>query len=104
MSRQANPTQVHPERVVLGMAAAVGAFFMFTVMNLFAKLLSENHSVLEIAFWRNLIGSIPFLIAIFAFGRRDILVLRARPALVGVRAVLGAVSLIHHGPALYFAA
>jgi len=89
-----SPGQEHREQVVLGMAAAAGAFFSFTVMNLFAKLLSENHSVLEIAFWRNLIASVPFLIAIFAFGRRDILVLRARPALVGVRAVLGAVSLM----------
>ena len=94
MSRQANPTQVHPERVVLGMAAAVGAFFMFTVMNLFAKLLSENHSVIEIAFYRNLIASVPFLVAAFAFGRREILVVRSKPVLVGVRAAIGTLSLV----------
>lgn len=76
------------------MAAAMGAFFSFTVMNMFAKLLSANHSVIEIAFYRNLIASLPFLIMVFAFGRREILVLRTKPTLVGFRAVLGTVSLI----------
>lgn len=72
----------------------MGAFFSFTVMNMFAKLLSANHSVIEIAFYRNLIASLPFLIMVFAFGRREILVLRTKPTLVGFRAVLGTVSLI----------
>ena len=94
MSDQANAPQDHEEHVVLGMAAAVGAFFMFTVMNMFAKLLSANHSVIEIAFYRNLIASVPFLLAAFAFGRRDILVVRSKPILVGARAALGALSLI----------
>ncbi|NIP17487.1 MAG: EamA family transporter, partial [Xanthomonadales bacterium] len=84
----------HREHVVVGMAAAMGAFFMFTVMNMFAKLLSANHSVIEIAFYRNLIATIPFLILIFGFGRREILVLREKPALVGIRAVIGTVSLM----------
>jgi len=87
-------TQNHREHVVLGMSAALGAFLMFTVMNVFAKLLSANHSVIEIAFYRNLIASLPFLIAAFAFGRREILVLRSKPVLVGVRAAIGTLSLI----------
>lgn len=89
-----NPVQEHDEHVVLGMSAAMGAFFMFTLMNMFAKLLSVNHSVIEIAFYRNLIASMPFLILVFAFGRREILVLRSKPVLVGVRAVIGTISLI----------
>jgi len=76
------------------MAAAMGAFFSFTVMNMFAKLLSANHSVIEIAFYRNLIASVPFLIMVFVFGRREILVLRSKPTLVGIRAVLGTISLM----------
>lgn len=76
------------------MTAAMGAFFMFTVMNMFAKLLSVNHSVIEIAFYRNLIASVPFLVAAFAFGRREILVLRSKPMLVGVRAAIGTLSLV----------
>ncbi|WP_191621252.1 DMT family transporter [Marinihelvus fidelis] len=81
------------ERVTVGMAAAVGAFFCFTLMNVFAKLLAANHSVVEIAFYRNFIAIIPFLIAIFVFGRREILVLKSKPMLVGVRAVVGTLSL-----------
>jgi len=84
----------HQEHVVLGMTAAMGAFFSFTVMNMFAKLLSANHSVIEIAFYRNLIACLPFLIMIFAFGRREILVIRTKPSLVGIRAVIGTMSLI----------
>lgn len=87
-------TSAHREQVVRGMLAALGAFFMFTIMNVFAKLLSENHSVIEIAFYRNLIASLPFLIMVFAFGRREILVLRTKPVLVGVRAVIGTLSLV----------
>jgi drug/metabolite transporter (DMT)-like permease len=76
------------------MSAAMGAFFMFTVMNMFAKLLSTNHSVIEIAFYRNLIACIPFLIMIFVFGRREILVIHSKPSLVGIRAVIGTISLV----------
>jgi drug/metabolite transporter (DMT)-like permease len=76
------------------MLAALGAFFMFTLMNVFAKLLSANHSVVEIAFYRNLIASLPFLFMVFVLGRREILVIRSKPSLVGLRAVLGAVSLM----------
>lgn len=91
---KANPSGNQKEHVVLGMSAAMGAFFMFTVMNMFAKLLSENHSVIEIAFYRNLIACIPFLVMVFGFGRREILIIRSKPSLVGIRAVIGTVSLI----------
>ncbi|MBT8069391.1 MAG: DMT family transporter [Xanthomonadales bacterium] len=88
------PTQAHREHVALGMSAALGAFLMFTVMNMFAKVLSDNHSVIEIAFYRNLIACLPFLISIFAFGRREILVIHSKPSLVGIRAVIGTISLV----------
>ena len=83
----------HREHPGIGMAAAVGAFFLFSVMLVFAKLLAERHSVIEIAFYRNLIGTLPFLFMIFALGRKDVMVLRSKPSLVGLRAVFGAVSL-----------
>jgi len=72
----------------------MGAFFMFTVMNVFAKLLSAHHSVVEIAFYRNLIACMPFLILVFGFGRRDILIIRSQPKLIGIRAVIGSLSLM----------
>jgi len=86
--------QGHQEHVIRGMTAAMGAFFMFTVMNMFAKMLSANHSVVEIAFYRNVIAVMPFLVMVFVFGRREILIIRSKPALIGVRAVLGAISLV----------
>jgi drug/metabolite transporter (DMT)-like permease len=76
------------------MLAGMAAFFMFTVMNVFAKLLSARHSVIEIGFYRNLIACMPFLFMVFVLGRRDILVIRSKPTMVGLRAVLGAVSLV----------
>lgn len=76
-----------------GLWAASAAFLMFTVMNVFAKILSERHSVIEIAFYRNLVACLPFLVAIFAFGRREILKIRSQPAVVVGRAVLGTVTL-----------
>jgi drug/metabolite transporter (DMT)-like permease len=84
----------HKEPVIRGMVAALAAFFMFTVMNVFAKLLSANHSVIEIAFYRNLIACLPFLFVVFVLGRREILVIKSKPSLVGLRAVLGALSLM----------
>jgi drug/metabolite transporter (DMT)-like permease len=86
--------QAHHEHVALGMTAAMGAFLMFTIMNMFAKLLSENHSVIEIAFYRNIIACVPFLIMVFAFGRREILIIRSKTSLLGIRAVIGTISLV----------
>lgn len=82
-----------PDHVVRGMLAALAAFFMFSLMAVFAKLLSENHSVIEIAFYRNLIASLPFLFMVFILGKREILVIRSKPKAIGIRAVLGTVSL-----------
>jgi len=67
---------------------------MFTIMNVFAKYLSANHSVIEIAFYRNLVACVPFLMAIFIFGRREILVIQSKPRAIALRAVLGTVTLI----------
>jgi drug/metabolite transporter (DMT)-like permease len=92
MARE-NEATGHREHVVLGMSAALGAFLMFTIMNVLAKLLSANHSVVEIAFYRNVIAMLPFLVAIFAFGRRDILVIEQKPGWVVFRAIFGTVSL-----------
>ena len=76
------------------MAAAAGAFLMFTIMNVFAKHLSANMSVVEIAFYRNVVACIPFLAAVFLFGRRQILVINSKPHFIILRAVLGTVTLL----------
>jgi drug/metabolite transporter (DMT)-like permease len=76
------------------MAAAAGAMLMFTVMNALAKFLAVRHSVIEIAFWRNLVGCLPFLSLVFVFGRRDILRIKSKPRVLIGRALLGVFSLI----------
>ncbi len=53
-----------------GMLCAVGAFFMFAVMNVFAKILTETHHVIEVAFYRNLIAVMPMLFLIYVMGKR----------------------------------
>jgi drug/metabolite transporter (DMT)-like permease len=92
MSRESSSSS-HVEHTVLGMLSAMGAFFCFTLMFMFSKLLSANHSVFEISFYHNVIAIVPFLVIIFAFGRRDILVIRAKPGLIAIRAVLGVIGL-----------
>lgn len=84
----------HQDRPLLGMSMALAAFFMLTVMNVFAKMLSETHSVIEIAFYRNLIGTLPFLFIIFIMGKRDILVINQKPGGILARSVIGALSLM----------
>ena len=76
------------------MWAAAGAFFMFTLMNVFAKYLSASHSVIEIAFYRNLVACIPFLVATFLFRRREILTIQSKPRAIALRAILGTVTLM----------
>lgn len=85
---------VHKDNMKKGMAAGLAAFFLFAVMNVLAKLLSETHHVIEIGFYRNLIATLPFLFIIFAMGRRDILVIRQKPGGIMIRAVVGTISLV----------
>lgn len=91
---QTGPRMENTEHLGRGMWAAAGAFFMFTIMNVFAKSLSANHSVIEIAFYRNLIACVPFLTATFLFGRRQILTIQSQPHVIAVRAILGSLTLI----------
>jgi drug/metabolite transporter (DMT)-like permease len=76
------------------MAAAIGAFCMLSAMSLFAKLLSETHHVIEIAFWRNLLAVTPFLIAIIFFRQRQILKINSKPRVVLTRSVVATGSIL----------
>jgi drug/metabolite transporter (DMT)-like permease len=90
VTREARRQQEH---VVLGMAAALGAFLMFTIMNLLAKILSERHSVIEIVFYRNAVALLPFLFMIYVLGRREVARIDSKPGWIMFRAVFGTVSL-----------
>jgi drug/metabolite transporter (DMT)-like permease len=85
---------VSQDAPLYGMAAAVGAFLMLSTMSLLAKLLTEHHSVAEVAFWRNFIGVLPFVIAILAFRRREILQVNSRPGVVFTRSVIATLSVM----------
>ena len=82
------------ENIVKGMIAGIFAFMMLAVMNVFAKLLSDTHHVIEIAFYRNLIATLPFLFMIFVMNKRDIVRINERPKAVITRAILGTISLV----------
>lgn len=84
----------HKDHPALGMACAIAAFAMFAVMQVFAKLLAETHHVIEIAFYRNVIGTIPFLILIFVMNKRHIMTIQSKPKMILFRSVFGTISLI----------
>lgn len=86
-------TEPHKDHPLLGMSSAVAAFFCFAVMNVFAKMLSTHHHVVEIAFYRNLIALIPFLFAIYVMGKKEILVIRSSPRGIVIRSIIGTISL-----------
>jgi drug/metabolite transporter (DMT)-like permease len=84
----------HKEHIVVGMIASAAAMLLFALMTAIAKYLSSTHSVIEIAFYRNLVGCLPFFVWALFFNRRDIFVIRSRPGLLVTRAVMGSITLI----------
>ncbi|MDQ2696605.1 MAG: DMT family transporter, partial [Pseudomonadota bacterium] len=80
------------ESVLIGIAAALAAYFLLSVMNMFAKLLGDHHHPLEVGFLRNLIALMPFLLwaVVVGFGRLK------TPKLGGIaiRSVIGTISLV----------
>lgn len=86
-------TNLQKDHPLLGMSSAIVAFFCFAVMNVFSKMLSETHHVIEIAFYRNLIALIPFLFVIYGMGKKEILTIRSNPRGIVIRSIIGTVSL-----------
>ena len=84
----------HQDNIALGILAAIAAFFLFAVMLMLAKILGARHSPVELAFYRNLVAIVPFLILIFGLGRREIVRIRSKPKVIVFRAFLGALSLV----------
>src|SRR3974390_2740261 len=85
---------VHTDKVALGMAASAASFFMLNTMNVFAKLLSDHHSAIEVAFIRNVIAAAPFAIWFILPGHRDGLKIHGRPSVLIIRCLIGTVSLV----------
>lgn len=88
------PATPHQDNPIKGMMLALGAFFFFSVMGAFAKILGPNHSPLEITFYRNLFALLPFLFLIFGLNRRDILTIHDKPKMIAVRSVFGTMAMM----------
>jgi drug/metabolite transporter (DMT)-like permease len=91
----ANPNGAKPDDLpLLGMAAGGAAFFLLSIMTLCAKLLSDRHNVIDIAFWRNVIAVLPFAAIILLFKRRDILTIHSKPRIIIVRSLVGTMNIM----------
>lgn len=86
-------TPKHRDIPLKGIAYAAAAYFLLAVMNMFAKILSENHHVIEIAFYRNFISVLPFL-AFILITRRYYLFKTEKPKALVARSVVGTASLV----------
>lgn len=83
----------HQDRTSIAIAYCLAAHFMFAIMGTCAKYMSETHHVAEIAFYRNLLVLIPFLIFMIIPKNRHLLK-TYKPKLIAIRAVIGGISLI----------
>lgn len=83
----------HTDMPLKGIAFAAVAFFLLAVMNMLAKILSAEHHIIEIAFYRNLISVIPFLSYIL-ISRRYELFRTNKPKALLARSIIGTMSLV----------
>lgn len=81
------------DQILKGVIYACLAFFSFTVMNGFNKLLVEHHNAIEIAFFRNILALVPCTIFIFITNQKH-LFKSAMPKTLALRVCIGTVGLI----------
>ncbi len=80
-------------RVFLGMCAALLTCFLFSIMNGFVKALSAHHAIVELAFYRNLIGIL--LLTMFLGGTSKWALLKTkRPFVHVIRGTIGTMGLL----------
>lgn len=82
----------HRDNTFLAVAFGLCAFFCFALMNAVAKVLSESHHVIEIAFWRNLLPVLPLMSWLYISGQKNKFIL-IKPELTVFRAFVGITSL-----------
>jgi len=92
-SAQQKHKGVSQDRIYLGIFYACIAFFCFAVMGAMNKLLTGQHHVVEIAFYRNMLGLIPCFIYI-AMKKNINLVKTDMPRAMGLRAIIGTIGLL----------
>lgn len=82
----------HKDEIFKGITSAVLAFFLLTVMNVFVKLLAENHHVIEIAFYRNALP-VALLLAYAALARSPQIFKTRKPKAMAFRVLIGTIGL-----------
>jgi drug/metabolite transporter (DMT)-like permease len=87
-----HPSQ-HHDHILKGILFAACAFFLMAVMNAMAKMLSGTYHIVEIAFFRNVFATLPFLIYILST-RQFTLFKTKKPRVLAFRCTLGAISLM----------
>lgn len=88
-----SPTAPHQDRIFLGIAYGMVAFFMFAVMNASAKWLTQTHHITEIGFWRCFIAALPVLAYILITHQFTLFKVN-RPWLLLMRTLIGNIGLI----------
>lgn len=86
-------TKPHLDIPLRGIAFAALAFFLLAVMNALAKILSADHHIIEIAFYRNLVSVLPFLAYILITQKHHLFITK-RPRALLARSVIGTISLV----------
>lgn len=87
------PPKKHEDHIARGIMFGCTAMFMLALMNVFAKFVSENHNVIEIAFYRSLVAAVPLLIYVLATRRFEILKTK-KPGLLVWRVLIGTAGLV----------
>jgi drug/metabolite transporter (DMT)-like permease len=82
-----------PDHLMKGALHGAAAFFLFTVMQAFNKLLAGQHDVIEISFYRNAITLLPCVVFLLAT-RKFELIKTTRPLALAYRSLVGIVGLI----------
>lgn len=87
------PPAQHQDRIIRGIICALIAYLMFGIMQAGAKMLTETHSVIEVAFYRNLIAFIPIALWI-SIGKRWHILKVKNPKIVVFRGIFGTLGLM----------
>lgn len=83
----------HKDDVLKGILYVCASYFCFTMMQALAKLLTDRHDVIEIAFWRNVVAIVPFGLYML-LTRQYNLFKTTKPYAVFFRAFIGTGSLV----------
>lgn len=81
------------DNILHGIVNALLAFFFLSLMSAVAKILSQTHHIIEIAFYRNLVALIPVLFYLLVF-RKTHLLKTGKPLLLVLRVLIGTGGLI----------